>query len=785
MLLTSRHLDSASKLLRDRIPSGNFLQTTKKSDAGRIKPVCSPVQAFSDSRPVRWKVSCLKNDKGILDWRSAWMRALLKSSHFLVFLLASRLLLLSQLATPSRQVSRGQRTTGCNHHHHLHISWCSNNYYRGKKKRREETKGVGKKRSFIPSRWNVLETIVANSKTATRHLVIRPAFMSFPFILVMVWILSNAWSQMGTRVSKDHRNDEDHDDVILPENHVARPSATTQAVTQSSSLNQTSLNIISNLNHVTTAPVAHISSCNTSSSTPGAAATRQLPPTPVANSSTQVVSGTSSGSVSKRNKSAIITSHETAIPNDLPEGWEERRHATSGRFYYVNHATRTTQWVKPMRAVPVSNNNVSRQVSTGDQNNHVNPADTTNHVPTASSNVSNLPINNNHLTPALSGSNNNVSGSPSRGTPTRNHDNNGSTRPPEILQKNLTPVGPAVERSSRRTSRNAQNYHHRHNSNPDSNNSSSQNNHSQAHRSNRNQAPQNTSQNNGSSRSNMPLPPIPTFSGGSSRNTHGLPPGFEMKTTAQGQVVFYKVSDGTSTWYDPRVPRELIEKDLNLDELIGPLPSGWEVRKTPGLDSRCYFVDHRNKTTQFTDPRLVANHVILQNILRSKSSSSNPPTNNNGLVTGVKKPKSSSEMISIEALNQRIPSSVSDRKGLLQKMSNLRQELASLQPATGHCRVEVSREDIFEESYRAVMKMRYKDMRKRLVVKFKGEEGLDYGGVAREWLYLLSHAMLNPQYGLFQYSPENMYTLQINPDSGVNPVSHLLVSSSIFLTVYP
>ena len=50
-----------------------------------------------------------------------------------------------------------------------------------------------------------------------------------------------------------------------------------------------------------------------------------------------------------------------------------------------------------------------------------------------------------------------------------------------------------------------------------------------------------------------------------------------------------------------------------------------------------------------------------------------------------------------------------------------------------------------------VVKMRPKDMRKRLMVKFKMEEGLDYGGVAREWLYLLSHEMLNPYYGLFQY----------------------------------
>ena len=78
------------------------------------------------------------------------------------------------------------------------------------------------------------------------------------------------------------------------------------------------------------------------------------------------------------------------------------------------------------------------------------------------------------------------------------------------------------------------------------------------------------------------------------------------------------------------------------------------------------------------------------------------------------------------------------------------------------------------------MKMRPKDLRKRLMVRFKGEEGLDYGGIAREWLYLLSHEMLNPHYGLFQYSREDIYTLSINPDSGVNPVSSSPTSTLSF-----
>lgn len=56
-------------------------------------------------------------------------------------------------------------------------------------------------------------------------------------------------------------------------------------------------------------------------------------------------------------------------------------------------------------------------------------------------------------------------------------------------------------------------------------------------------------------------------------------------------------------------------------------------------------------------------------------------------------------------------------------MTTLRQELQALQPQSGHCRLEVSRHDIFEESYRVIMKMRAKDLRKRLMVKFRGEEG--------------------------------------------------------------
>lgn len=56
------------------------------------------------------------------------------------------------------------------------------------------------------------------------------------------------------------------------------------------------------------------------------------------------------------------------------------------------------------------------------------------------------------------------------------------------------------------------------------------------------------------------------------------------------------------------MPRDL--SNVNCEEL-GPLPPGWEIRNT--ATGRVYFVDHNNRTTQFTDPRLSANlHLVLK-----------------------------------------------------------------------------------------------------------------------------------------------------------------------------
>ena len=84
----------------------------------------------------------------------------------------------------------------------------------------------------------------------------------------------------------------------------------------------------------------------------------------------------------------------------------------------------------------------------------------------------------------------------------------------------------------------------------------------------------------------------------------------EMRKTLQGQIYFYHQATGVSTWHDPRIPRHLLH---HIPQDLGPLPSGWEMRQTGS--GRPYFVDHNNRTTQFTDPRL-SNPQILTSLLR-------------------------------------------------------------------------------------------------------------------------------------------------------------------------
>lgn len=213
-----------------------------------------------------------------------------------------------------------------------------------------------------------------------------------------------------------------------------------------------------------------------------------------------------------------------------------------------------------------------------------------------------------------------------------------------------------------------------------------------------------------------------------------IQPGYRRRKTTSGQVYFID-SNGHKYWHDPSIPKELYAfSSSDLDSLVGKLRSPWQIRQTNY--GRIYYVNHDKMTTQFTDPRLIKYKDYLIKY-------------GDHLIRELKRGK------------------------LFDKISILRQNLLKQQVIAHPCRIEVSRRKIFEDSYKALSQLHARDLKKRLLVKFRGEEGLDYGGVAREWFYLLSRQILSPAYGLFQYTGNDSYNLQINPDSGIVYKEHL------------
>ncbi|GAA6059529.1 hypothetical protein JCM10212_006027 [Sporobolomyces blumeae] len=219
-------------------------------------------------------------------------------------------------------------------------------------------------------------------------------------------------------------------------------------------------------------------------------------------------------------------------------------------------------------------------------------------------------------------------------------------------------------------------------------------------------------------------------SGTTTQGTGPLPAGWEQRFTPEGRPYFVDHNTRTTTWVDPRRQQLLRVMGPNGNNLtvqpqsvsqLGPLPSGWEMRLTS--TARVYFVDHNTKTTTWDDPRLPS------------------------------------------SLDQNVPQYKRDFR---RKLIYFRSQPA-LRPSPGQCHVKVRRTHIFEDSYAEIMRQTPNDLKKRLMIKFDGEDGLDYGGLSREFFFLLSHEMFNPFYCLFEYSAHDNYTLQINPNSSINP----------------
>lgn len=108
------------------------------------------------------------------------------------------------------------------------------------------------------------------------------------------------------------------------------------------------------------------------------------------------------------------------------------------------------------------------------------------------------------------------------------------------------------------------------------------------------------------------------------------------------------------------------------------------------------------------------------------------------------------------------------------KRTYFRSQLGALKRSAGVAsttiNLNVRRAYIFEDSYHQLIGRTGDELRaSKLNIKFHGEEGVDAGGVTREWYTELCKKMFNPDNGLFLPTALDSVALQPNRMSWVNP----------------
>ncbi|KAF9531661.1 hypothetical protein CPB83DRAFT_79933 [Crepidotus variabilis] len=88
----------------------------------------------------------------------------------------------------------------------------------------------------------------------------------------------------------------------------------------------------------------------------------------------------------------------------------------------------------------------------------------------------------------------------------------------------------------------------------------------------------------------------------------------------------------------------------------------------------------------------------------------------------------------------------------------------------GTLQLNVRRARVFEDSFLYLQRKTGEQIKHgKLSVRFYDEEGVDAGGLTREWFQILARQMFNPDYALFQPCAADKLTYQPNKASWVNP----------------
>lgn len=98
-----------------------------------------------------------------------------------------------------------------------------------------------------------------------------------------------------------------------------------------------------------------------------------------------------------------------------------------------------------------------------------------------------------------------------------------------------------------------------------------------------------------------------------------------------------------------------------------------------------------------------------------------------------------------------------NKRSFFQRMLHKR-SASHMRDHYGTLQINVRRERVFEDSYRQLLHHSGDEIKYgKLSIRFYDEEGVDAGGVTREWFQVLARAMFNPGYALFcEWHPDEL-----------------------------
>ena len=88
--------------------------------------------------------------------------------------------------------------------------------------------------------------------------------------------------------------------------------------------------------------------------------------------------------------------------------------------------------------------------------------------------------------------------------------------------------------------------------------------------------------------------------------------------------------------------------------------------------------------------------------------------------------------------------------------------------------LNVNRHTLIEDSIMQIQIQDHSSLRRPLKVKFTGEEGVDEGGVRKEYFLLLLRDLFDPKYGMFLYEEES-HVFWFNPSSFESYLTYELI----------